>query len=132
MTHDKTLSFYELKSLLSEQQKKWKTNTIELLALSVCESAKGSDQAPLGLSGAAIDAGAKSVLGALWPVNDEAAKYLMPIFYRKWLVEGKSKSEALAGAQRAFIESKEQSKEGIPERFKKPYYWAPFVLVGEW
>jgi CHAT domain-containing protein len=94
---------------------------IDLLTLSACDTARGDDRAPLGFAGAAIKARARSVVGTLWAVNDEAAQTFMKSFYAGLSQQGKA--QALTAAQRSLI--------GSP-RFSHPYYWAPFTLVGDW
>ena len=96
-------------------------NGIDLLTLSACDTATGDDRAPLGFAGAAIKARARSVLGSLWPVNDVATQQFMDLFYRGMTQHGKS--EAFNDAQRALIDS---------AQFSHPYYWAPFILTGDW
>lgn len=95
--------------------------SIDLLTLSACDTATGDERAPLGFAGAAIKARARSVLGSLWPVSDLATQQFMDLFYRGLAQHGKS--EAFAAAQRALISS---------TQFSHPYYWAPFVLTGDW
>ncbi len=92
---------------------------IELLVLSACETASGDRRATLGIAGVAVRAGARSTLATLWPVQDVATATLMAQFYRELATHGKS--EALRRAQIS-----------LSENFKHPYYWAPFVLVGNW
>ncbi|MFB2974695.1 CHAT domain-containing protein [Microseira sp. BLCC-F43] len=92
---------------------------IELLVLSACETATGDRRATLGIAGVAVRAGARSTLATLWPVQDVATATMMPQFYRELATHGKS--EALRRAQIS-----------LSENFKHPYYWAPFVLVGNW
>jgi CHAT domain-containing protein len=95
---------------------------IELLVLSACETARGDDRATLGLTGIAIQAGTRSVLGTLWQVSDESTALLMGDFY-KHLRAGSTKAEALRRAQLALL--------GDPN-FRHPFYWAPYILVGNW
>jgi len=92
---------------------------IELLVLSACETATGDRRATLGIAGVAVRAGARSTLATLWPVQDVATATMMPQFYRELATHGKS--EALRRAQIS-----------LSQNFKHPYYWAPFVLVGNW
>ncbi len=94
---------------------------IELLTLSACDTATGDDRAPLGFAGAAIKARAKSVIGTLWSVSDVATQQFMEGFYAGLSEHGKA--EALTRAQRTFIQS---------SRFSHPYFWAPYVLIGDW
>ncbi|MDD5248400.1 MAG: CHAT domain-containing protein [Rhodocyclaceae bacterium] len=100
-----------------------KKNPLELLTLSACETAEGDDRSPLGIAGAAIKAKAKSVLGTLWPVSDTAAQKVMVKFYGSLMGDGVSKAEALRRAQVALIHDPE---------LDHPFYWAPFILVGNW
>ena len=94
---------------------------IDLLTLSACDTATGDERAPLGFAGAAIKARARSVLGSLWPVNDAATQQFMDLFYRGRAQRGKS--EAFTEAQRTLMNS---------TQFSHPYYWAPFILTGDW
>ena len=94
---------------------------IDLLTLSACDTATGDERAPLGFAGAAIKARARSVLGSLWPVNDMATQQFMELFYGGLAQHGKS--QAFTEAQRALMHS---------TQFSHPYYWAPFILTGDW
>jgi CHAT domain-containing protein len=96
---------------------------LELLTLSACQTATGDDQAPLGLAGVALRSGARSTVATLWRVFDESTADLMTDFYRALRQSQVSKAEALRQSQAALLKS---------ERFNHPYYWAPFVLVGNW
>jgi CHAT domain-containing protein len=94
---------------------------IDLLTLSACDTATGDERAPLGFAGAAIKARARSVLGSLWPVSDSATQQFMELFYKD--LAQHPKSEAFTQAQRELIQS---------AQFSHPYYWAPFILTGDW
>ncbi|MBE9096315.1 CHAT domain-containing protein [Tychonema sp. LEGE 07203] len=96
---------------------------IELLVLSACETASGDNRAALGLAGAAIRSGARSTVATLWQVNDESTAIFMTEFYRQLAASKASKVEALRNAQLALLENRE---------YQNPYFWAPFVLVGNW
>lgn len=121
MAYDDLLTMNGLQSLLKSE--KFKKYPIELLSLSACQTAEGNDRAPLGISGAAIKARAKSVLGTLWPVEDEAARSIMESLY-SGLTKGQlTKTEALRQAQIKLIRDPES---------EHPFYWAPFVLIGNW
>lgn len=121
MAHDDVITIDRLQGLLRAPG--LNRNPIELLTLSACETAEGDDRAPLGLSGAALKARAKSALGSLWPVSDEAAKVLMGAFYRELAQDGASKARALQQAQLRLLEDK---------NLRQPYFWAPFIMVGSW
>ncbi len=95
---------------------------LELLVLSACATAQGDRRAVLGLAGIAIRAGTRSTLSTLWRADDRANTQLMTYFYQG-LNEGLSKAKALQRAQRALL-----TEEGYPA----PYYWASYVLVGNW
>ena len=58
---------------------------IELLILSACQTAIGDQRAALGLAGVAVRAGARSVLGSLWRVDDASTAELMKQFYEELL-----------------------------------------------
>lgn len=121
MTYDDLLTMDGLQGLLRSE--KLRDQPIDLLTLSACQTAEGDDRAPLGLAGAALKARAKSALGTLWPVADEAATALMPAFYQALGQAGTSKIKALQKAQLGLLERQE---------FNHPFYWAPFILVGSW
>ncbi|MBE9127121.1 MULTISPECIES: CHAT domain-containing protein [unclassified Coleofasciculus] len=97
---------------------------IELLVLSACETAKGDNRATLGIAGVALRAGARSTLATLWSVSDEATAGLMGQFYQELARGSLTKAEALRRAQLSVLQD--------PTYRQHPYYWAPFVLVGNW
>jgi len=72
----------------------------------------------LGLKRGFLYAGARSLLLSLWNVNDESTTALMTDFYRKWQ-EGTAKSTAFRSAMLS-----------VRDEFPNPFYWAPFLLVG--
>jgi CHAT domain-containing protein len=124
-----------------------------LVTLSACETAlvkgeggdfpQGDDL--VGLSRAFIHAGAPSVIASLWMVSDESTVELMRVFYQN--LKSMSKSEALRKAQLDLMKSSirlsvERSSRGgaqttsypkdmVIECFH-PYFWAPFILLGDW
>ena len=121
MAWDELLTLEELQALLAAER--FRRSPIELLTLSACQTAEGDDRAPLGMSGTAIRARARSALGSLWPVSDEAAGELMTRFYAL-LVEGQAtKAQALRLAQLELMR-----RPGM----EHPTFWAPFSLVGDW
>lgn len=103
----------------------------DLVTLSACETGMGSGYLadfPAGdefvsLTRAFLQAGGASVLATLWAVDDRSTVNLMTDFYRRLQEPGAlhDKAVALADAQRALRLSGE---------YEHPYYWAPFVLVG--
>ena len=74
-----------------------------------------------GLAEAFLLAGAKSVVGALWEVDDSATKALMKDFYRH-LGEGRDKSTALRLAKLDYLQRQGDLSPG---------FWAAFTLVGD-
>ncbi len=106
--------------LKSREQKR--TQPIELLVLSACETASGDNRAALGLAGVALSAGARSTLASLWQIGDNSTASFIDEFYRQ-LMTGKTTAEALREAQVKMLATPEYSL---------PMYWAPYVLVGNW
>jgi CHAT domain-containing protein len=97
-----------------------------LVVVSACESGLGKEVRGEGLVGFTrgfFYAGAPRVLVSLWRVNDEATAAMMKHFYRAMFSMGRSPAAALRSAQTAM--------RGDP-RWNSPYYWAGFVLQGEW
>ncbi len=111
----------DLRGLIARNQTRGEQ--LDLLVLSACETAVGDDQANLGLAGAAVQSGARSVLASLWQVNDIGTAQLMKEFYTG-LAAGKSKSAALREAQLALI------RQG--DELADPSVWAAFILLGGW
>jgi CHAT domain-containing protein len=96
----------------------------ELVVLSACETGLGKEvrgEGLIGLTRAFLYAGTPSVAVSLWKVEDRSTAELMARFYRH-LKDGRTKAGALRQAQLDLIGDK---------KFAHPYYWAPFVLVGE-
>jgi CHAT domain-containing protein len=97
----------------------------KLTTLSACETALGEvnrGNEITGLSTAFLYCGSKAVIVSLWKVDDEATSLLMTIFYEE-LSKGNSVSQAMALAQRKLIK--------IPEYSNQPYYWSPFIIIGD-
>ena len=114
----------ELEDLLRTRQSN-RITPIELMVLSACQTATGDERAALGMAGMAVRSGARSTLASLWSVKDESTTQLINKFYQQ-LVATRShtnKAEALRQAQLTLIKS---------EDFNHPFYWSPFVLVGNW
>ncbi|MBE9040614.1 CHAT domain-containing protein [Oscillatoriales cyanobacterium LEGE 11467] len=97
---------------------------IELLVLSACQTATGDSRAALGLAGFAVRSGARSTLATLWSVQDRSTAEFMVEFYRQLAQNPElGKAGALRQAQLSLLSDSE---------YHHPYYWAPFVLVGNW
>ena len=99
--------------------------TCELLTVSACETGfnqpKPGDEL-IGLTRALLYAGAGSVIVSMWKVDAKSTQQLMIEFYRL-IKEGKDKATALRESQIRLI-----SNQG----YNNPYYWAPFILIGNW
>ena len=126
----------------------WSNPPVELLVLSACRTALGSDEAELGFAGFAVQSGVKSAIASLWSVSDEGTLGLMTEFYRQ-LDLAPVRAEALRQAQIAmaqgrvkFINGQLQDGTGrlIPlppdlaqmgdRDLSHPYYWAAFTMIG--
>lgn len=97
----------------------------ELVVLSACQTGLGQvaqGEGVIGLARAFSYAGAEGLVVSLWPVWDESTRVLMVDFYGK-LLDGKAKAEALRQAKRSMI--------GGDTHYAMPYYWAPFILIGQ-
>lgn len=122
LTWDSRINVKDLDDFLSRRQR-GEQNPVELLVLSACETATGDQRAALGLAGVAVRSGARSTLATLWQVNDTSTASLMAEFYQELTQQQISKAEALRQAQLKLLQQ---------PKYQDPYYWAPFVLVGNW
>ena len=96
----------------------------DLVVLSACETGLGKiskGEGIIGLTRALIYAGSNNLVVSLWRVGDASTSLLMTDFYRSML-QGNNYVEALRLAKQGMIKSADYSS---------PYYWAPFVLIGE-
>ncbi|MCZ8241011.1 MAG: tetratricopeptide repeat protein [Microcystis sp. LE19-131.1A] len=75
-----------------------------------------------GLRRAFVIAGAESQLISLWNVSDQATKDLMVAYYGR-LIKGEGRSEALRQIQLGMLKS---------ENYQHPFYWASFIISGDW
>ncbi len=121
-TWDGRLTVKDLQTLL-KQQEDLQGMPIDLLVLSACQTAQGDNQAALGMAGVALRSGAASTLATLWTVNDQSTADFMTLFYATLNQPGMTKAEAVRQAQLHLIHQ---------TRYQHPFYWAPFILVGDW
>ena len=119
---DTRINVKQLGGLLQAREKSDR-RPIELLVLSACKTAAGDNRAALGLAGVAVRSGARSTLATLWPVDDQSTSDFMVKFYQELAQSQVTKAQALRHAQLALLKQ---------PRFRHPFYWAPFVLVGNW
>ncbi len=122
LTWDGRLDLNQLNSLLQNRNIQ-SGKIIDLLVLSACQTASGDSRATLGLAGVAIRARTRSTIASLWSVNDEATQLLMTNLYQNLVTKKLGKAESLGLAQRSLLRN---------SQYRSPYYWAPFVLVGNW
>ena len=98
----------------------------ELVVLSACQTGSGKQvrgEGLMALTRGFMYAGAARVVASLWKVDDAATADLMGLFYKEMFTSGKPPAAALREAQIALSKQK---------RWSSPYYWAGFVLQGEW
>ena len=125
--------------------------SLDLLTLSACETGVGGGMDANGLEVESLRArlqmkGAKAVLATLWPVDDDSTGAFMADFYRRWKhikgeTKGETKAEAMRQAQVALIQGRTNgiaapirggASTSEKHDWTHPYYWAPFVLSGDW
>jgi CHAT domain-containing protein/Tfp pilus assembly protein PilF len=98
----------------------------DLVVLSACESGLGKEikgEGLIGLVRGFMYSGAPRVVASLWTVDDYATAELMKLFYQRMLKDGLTAGAALRAAQLEFSGQ---------NRWASPYFWAGFVLQGEW
>jgi CHAT domain-containing protein/tetratricopeptide (TPR) repeat protein len=99
---------------------------VDLVVLSACNTGLGRDvkgEGLIGLTRGFMYAGASSVVASLWKVDDEATAELMRLFYGYMLRDGLSPAAALRKAQVTMSRQK---------RWQSPYFWAGFVIQGQY
>ncbi|MHC5771733.1 MAG: CHAT domain-containing protein [Nostoc sp.] len=121
LTWDGRINVRQMDRLLRSRE--GKLNPIELLVLSACQTATGDRRADLGMAGVAVRSGARSTIASLWSVGDRSTASLMIEFYRELGKPEVTKAEALRRAQITLLHQ---------DDYTSPYYWAPFVLLGNW
>lgn len=121
MTYDGKVSFDDLARFIGYNRVR--SDPLDLLTLSACQTAAGDERAALGVAGLTVKAGARSALASLWSIHDDATAILMTEFYRQLRSPGVSKAQALQRAQLKLA--------GLT-RYRHPGYWSAFVLIGSW
>jgi CHAT domain-containing protein/Flp pilus assembly protein TadD len=128
-------------------------NNIHMVILSACDTGTGGKNTDgleiAGISHYFMRGGAKSVIASLWQVNDPATALFMQQFYKQ-LKTGTTKAQAIQQVQQEFIAGKRTAqdvpgdrsdilvqpapgfvdRQASPANFTHPYYWAPFILIG--
>jgi CHAT domain-containing protein/tetratricopeptide (TPR) repeat protein len=104
----------------------------ELVVLSACQTGMGQSidnvqdiqgEGLVGLTRGFMYAGTPRVMVSLWNVNDESTAALMSQFYQNKLAKGMTPAAALRQAQLEMLRN---------PKYQAPFYWAPFILQGEW
>ncbi|MFH0841466.1 MAG: CHAT domain-containing tetratricopeptide repeat protein [Bacteroidota bacterium] len=98
----------------------------DLVVLSACQTGLGKlirGEGIVGLTRAFMYAGTPSVLVSLWSVSDISTATLMGEFYKNLIKNKLSKTEALRKAQLTLMSD---------NKYAHPFYWAPFILIGDW
>ena len=106
----------------------YRFDNFDLLTLSACDTGLGGGRDEQGkeIEGFGVIAqqqGAKSVLATLWQVSDQSTAMLMTDLYRRRQSDGLTKVEALRQSQIALHSN---------SKYSHPFYWAPFILMGNW
>jgi len=99
----------------------------ELVVLSACQTGLGKEvkgEGLIGLTRGFMYAGAPRIVASLWKVDDRATSELMKRFYQGLLgPEALRPAGALRQAQLSIWKQRQ---------WREPYYWAAFLLQGEW
>ena len=131
---------------------KWSLKNVDLVVLSACETGLGgklgNGEEILGLGYQMQRAGARAAIASLWSVDDGGTQALMDVFYTAMENRNITKAEALRQAQNALITGDytalgeqrglvavqkrihESLSPQVVNRLTHPYYWAPFILIG--
>lgn len=131
--------------------KKWRLPNVDLVVLSACETGLGDKLGDgreiLGFGYQMQQTSARAAIASLWKVSDGGTQALMDAFYAALQNNKMTKAEALRQSQMALITGDytalgEQRGLGVAQRIKNnlpsqvsdrlshPYYWAPFILIG--
>jgi CHAT domain-containing protein len=98
----------------------------ELVVISACESGVGKQlkgEGLIALTRGFMYAGAPRVVASLWKVEDSATAALMAEFYKEMFTNAREPAAALRAAQLNISKQR---------RWREPYFWAGFVIQGEW
>lgn len=111
--------------LTAENSRSLDLDETQLVVLSACDSGVGTTsngQGIYGLRRGFLVAGAETVVTSLWRVDDQATGELMVLYYRK-LLDPKNPGDRLRAM--------EESMQELRSRRAHPYYWAPFLVIGQ-
>lgn len=132
---------------------------VELIVLSACNTAtpggvKANGVEIEGFASIAQREGAKAVMATLWPVADTSTKDFMVEFYMLYGKQGRTKADAMRIAQMKLMNGSYNASDAKKQRadefasaggselprfipdpkapFAHPYFWSPFILIGNW
>jgi CHAT domain-containing protein len=124
-------------SLQDIRDRRLRFANVDLLTLSACDTAMGggADETGAeveGFGALAQQQGAAAVLATLWPVADGSTSlFMQSVYSRRQADPSLSKAEALRQAQISFLRPPKGGGRTDP-RHTHPFYWAPYVLMGNW
>jgi CHAT domain-containing protein len=101
----------------------------DLVVIAACVSGRNEVRPGdelLGFARALLFRGFDALVTALWSFEVQSGRRLLERFLRGWLREGLGRASALAEVQRAFLRGE------FGERWRHPYFWGSFFLVGQW
>ncbi len=128
---NKKLTISQLENSL--QNLKNQSDSVELLALTACQTALGDERATLGLAGVALQVGVKSAIASLWNIQDVSTSKLVEEFYKNYRQGGTSIAQALQKAQIKMINAKKlPASESMNIEYDNPAHWAPMIVIGNW
>jgi len=140
---DQDNSGYKFSMAEFEKSRDLHIDGTKLFTLSACQTGaanKREDGVVMeGMGEAVLEKGGEAVISSLWSVNDLSTGALMADFYRRWVGSAGqvTKSEALREAELDLLHEKVKPPPNLndpnaPTNFADPYFWAPFVLMGNW
>ena len=103
---------------------------VEWAVLSGCDTGIGevrSGEGVFGLRRAFQEAGARTVIMTLWPVEDQATRFWMSTLYRSRLIEHLSTADSVRAAGLAIVRERRAKRLS-----SHPFYWGAFVAAGDW
>lgn len=125
LAYDDKININQLETLLRDRTEGTR-QSLDLLVLSACQTAKDDKRGGLGLAGVALRAGAKSTVASLWKISARSTAEFIKEFYLALKQSNLSKAEALRQAQLKFLTDPKYTALG----YDRPFHWAAFVLLG--
>ncbi len=123
--------FGDGESIKLKDVRNWSLKNVDLVVLSACQTALGSIKENsegvevVGLGFYLTESGAKAAIATLWKIDDAGTEALMGRFYAKLSQADLPSVEVLRQAQIDMIRTQNSSSD-----YSHPFYWAPFILIG--